>query len=357
MPSRPQARGPPPCTQWAAVMTRSRVELLTADAEHTASPSGVVKKACRRCGERPCSGRGAAGGRRGRGGLPAPGGRNHRAVGAEVERGRCGLPSRRPVGRDAGGVEGGAHGVLDTGQRHVAAGGPGGAGVTGVRGGRRSGDRAECQQHRRRDRHARTGAPGPRAEPRTVPATPRCASCSPDRPNPPRPPGQRPNRDEGHGWRGPRSEDAPAPRSVASALVGRAVATLEVEEGFGRRGVVGVLFQVLHPTEDDEVVAALVDGVDRAVEVRQGARDDGRSGDAAGSQSRPANLSMPLVAICAETCSWSAARMLTQNRPERWMSGQARDVRAGMKVTRGGSRETLAKDWQVMPTARRDSSP
>ena len=41
---------------------------------------------------------------------------------------------------------------------------------------------------------------------------------------------------------------------------------------------------------------------------------------------------------------------MTQNLPERWISGQAREVLAGTNSTSGGSSETLEKDWQVMPT-------
>ena len=62
-----------------------------------------------------------------------------------------------------------------------------------------------------------------------------------------------------------------------------------------------------------------------------------------------ANLSMPRLAIVLDSSAWSAASKLTQNLPERWISGQAREVLAGMKSTSGGSSETLEKDWQVMP--------
>ena len=51
-----------------------------------------------------------------------------------------------------------------------------------------------------------------------------------------------------------------------------------------------------------------------------------------------------------ETGSWSAARKLTQNRPERWIDGQALDVFAGENSTSGGSSETDMKLWQVIPT-------
>ena len=35
---------------------------------------------------------------------------------------------------------------------------------------------------------------------------------------------------------------------------------------------------------------------------------------------------MPRLAITSETCSWSRARMLTQNAPDSSMRGQAREV-------------------------------
>ena len=64
----------------------------------------------------------------------------------------------------------------------------------------------------------------------------------------------------------------------------------------------------------------------------------------------PANLSVPRLAIVFDSSAWSSARKLTQNLPARCISGQAREVRAGTKSTRGGSSETLENDWQVMPT-------
>src|SRR3954469_4861505 len=67
-------------------------------------------------------------------------------------------------------------------------------------------------------------------------------------------------------------------------------------------------------------------------------------------QSMPANLSSPLVAIPLERSDWSAARMLTQKKPTRRISGQAREVFAGLNINSGGSSETDENDWQVMPT-------
>src|SRR3954454_19198819 len=63
-----------------------------------------------------------------------------------------------------------------------------------------------------------------------------------------------------------------------------------------------------------------------------------------------ANLSTPRLAIVFDSSAWSAARKLTHNVPERWISGHDRELLAGMKTTSGGSSETLEKDWQVIPT-------
>lgn len=41
--------------------------------------------------------------------------------------------------------------------------------------------------------------------------------------------------------------------------------------------------------------------------------------------------------------------MLTQNTPARAIRGQVVDVRATMKVTSGGSRDSEAKDWHAKP--------
>ena len=58
----------------------------------------------------------------------------------------------------------------------------------------------------------------------------------------------------------------------------------------------------------------------------------------------------PRLAIWLESSAWSAARKLTQNLPERWIAGQAREVLAGMNSTSGGLSETDENDWQVRPT-------
>ena len=54
---------------------------------------------------------------------------------------------------------------------------------------------------------------------------------------------------------------------------------------------------------------------------------------------------MPFDSSC-----WPAARMLTQKKPARCMSGQARDVFAGQNITSGGDSDTELNDWHVIPT-------
>src|SRR4051812_49738219 len=63
-----------------------------------------------------------------------------------------------------------------------------------------------------------------------------------------------------------------------------------------------------------------------------------------------ANLSVPRLAIVFDRSAWSAASRLTQKRPERWISGHAREVLAGTKSTSGGASETLEKGWHGRPT-------
>src|SRR3954447_7760625 len=67
----------------------------------------------------------------------------------------------------------------------------------------------------------------------------------------------------------------------------------------------------------------------------------------AGDHETPANLSVPLPAIWLDSSDWSAERKLTQNLPDRWIAGHAREVLAGMNSTRGGLSETEENDWQV----------
>lgn len=63
----------------------------------------------------------------------------------------------------------------------------------------------------------------------------------------------------------------------------------------------------------------------------------------------PANLSAPLTANWRHSAPCSAPRMLTQNAPAWAMRGQVVEVRATMKATSGGSRESEANDWQANP--------
>ena len=98
------------------------------------------------------------------------------------------------------------------------------------------------------------------------------------------------------------------------------------------------------------MVAGLVHRVDRAVDVAEHAVDERRAGVAAGRPlRRRRTCRRPWLAIVLESRAWSAPRKLTQKRPDRWISGQARDVFAGQNSTSGGSSETLENDWQVMP--------
>ncbi len=77
----------------------------------------------------------------------------------------------------------------------------------------------------------------------------------------------------------------------------------------------------------------------------------------AGAWVTPANLSAPLTANDRHSSPCPAPRMLTQNTPARAIRGQVVDVRATMKVTRGGSRDREAKDWQAKPAGPPPSSP
>src|SRR3954466_3656922 len=63
----------------------------------------------------------------------------------------------------------------------------------------------------------------------------------------------------------------------------------------------------------------------------------------------PPNLSTPDRANPALWCSWSAARMFTQNVPASRIRGHVDDVRDGAKLTSGGSSDSDVNDWQVNP--------
>ena len=75
--------------------------------------------------------------------------------------------------------------------------------------------------------------------------------------------------------------------------------------------------------------------------------------DGAGHQSTPENLStaVPERANPALRSRWSAARTFTQNVPTSRIRGQVDDVRAGAKVTSGGSSDSEANDWHVKPSS------
>lgn len=69
-----------------------------------------------------------------------------------------------------------------------------------------------------------------------------------------------------------------------------------------------------------------------------------------GLHSTPANLSAPLTAKARHSASWSRPRTLTQKAPEERIRDQEVESREAEKTTRGGSRESDPKDWQVNPT-------
>ena len=72
--------------------------------------------------------------------------------------------------------------------------------------------------------------------------------------------------------------------------------------------------------------------------------------DGAARQSTPANLSTPERANPAESSSCPAASTFTQNAPTSRIPGQVVELRAGAKLTSGGSSDSDANDWQVKPS-------
>src|SRR6478672_2603765 len=64
----------------------------------------------------------------------------------------------------------------------------------------------------------------------------------------------------------------------------------------------------------------------------------------------PANLSTPDRANTALTSSCSAASTLTQNAPTARIRGHVVEVRAGARLTSGGSSDNDVNDWQVKPS-------
>src|SRR6516165_11850239 len=67
-------------------------------------------------------------------------------------------------------------------------------------------------------------------------------------------------------------------------------------------------------------------------------------------QPTPRNLSAPAVANTRHTSSCPSDRMLAQKAPDGRIRGQLVDDLPGRNPTMGGSRDTLANDWQVRPT-------
>src|SRR5271163_3769496 len=68
-----------------------------------------------------------------------------------------------------------------------------------------------------------------------------------------------------------------------------------------------------------------------------------------GCLSIPANLSSSFEPIRAETCFCCSVSTLTQNRPLASMDCHDRDTLVGQNNTRGGSRDSAAKDWHAKP--------
>src|ERR1700730_17544866 len=66
---------------------------------------------------------------------------------------------------------------------------------------------------------------------------------------------------------------------------------------------------------------------------------------------RPSNLFSPLEAKRRHTCSWSAASMLTQNRPTERILGQLLEVRSGKNATSGGFSETDVNEPTAIPAS------
>src|SRR5881409_388316 len=74
--------------------------------------------------------------------------------------------------------------------------------------------------------------------------------------------------------------------------------------------------------------------------------------DGLGVHDTSAHRSMPSRANDSLNSCWSCASTFTQNRPTSRMCGQVDDVRAGLKLTSGGSSDSDANDWHVKPSGR-----
>src|SRR6476619_7279616 len=73
------------------------------------------------------------------------------------------------------------------------------------------------------------------------------------------------------------------------------------------------------------------------------------SPEGAGVHPTPANLSTPDRAKATLTSSCSAASTFTQNAPTARIRGHVVEVRAGARLTSGGSSDSDANHWQVKP--------
>src|ERR1700729_4224794 len=73
-------------------------------------------------------------------------------------------------------------------------------------------------------------------------------------------------------------------------------------------------------------------------------------------QPTPSNLWPPETAKERHSASWCSPRMFTQNAPALAMRGQLVELRAGHRITMGGSSESAAKDWHENPTGAPSSS-
>lgn len=106
------------------------------------------------------------------------------------------------------------------------------------------------------------------------------------------------------------------------------------------------------PADHDQMVAAGVHGLDRAVDPGGNVRQPRRAGRGGGPVADPGELVAAADREPRQSSPCPAPRMLTQNTPARAIRGQVVDVRATMNVTSGGSRESEAKDWQAKPAGR-----
>jgi hypothetical protein len=107
-----------------------------------------------------------------------------------------------------------------------------------------------------------------------------------------------------------------------------------------QRGPRWVGREVVHAPDRDGVVAAVVLVPQRAVQ--PGAHAVEHRGAV---RARTPGDARELVGA-----AWSSASTLTPKRPMALIAGQVVEVRAGEKLTSGGSSDSDANDWQVKPT-------